>query len=121
MKLTRKFTKIDKTWSQNWALIPTNTNPIKKLTKPEIKTSPKDRLDSILGRNRDLLLIAKQEPWYKDDVTINYGILIDKSNGKRHGKFNKLNVLQDWRKFEWIFSKGWFNFIKFAEKLLTCL
>ena len=38
-------------------------------------------LEHILGSNGndDPLLIKKQELWYKDDTTINYGILIDKS------------------------------------------
>ena len=54
-------------------------NLANRLTRPEIKTSPKDHLDSVLGGNLDLLLIKKQEYLYKEDATINYGLLIDKS------------------------------------------
>ena len=59
------------------------------MTKPGIKTSPKDRLDSVMGGNCDLLLMTKQEPWYNVDATINYGLLIDKSKGERHEKSDK--------------------------------
>ena len=47
-------------------------------SETQIQVSPKDRLDSNSNGNLDLLLIKKQEPWYKDDATINYGLLIDK-------------------------------------------
>ena len=59
-------------------------NLSKRLTRPRIKTSPKDRLESVLSGNLNPLLIMKQEPWYSVDATINYGLLIDKSKGERH-------------------------------------
>ena len=54
-------------------------NLANRLTRPGIKTSPKDHLDLVLGGNLDLLLIKKQEYLYKEAATINYGLLIDKS------------------------------------------
>ena len=56
-----------------------NMKPTNKLTRPRIKTSPKDHLDSVLDENLDSLLIKKQEPRYKEDATINFGLLINKS------------------------------------------
>ena len=56
-----------------------NMNPANRLTRPGIMASPKDHLDSVLGENLDSLLIKKQEPRYKKDATINYGLLINKS------------------------------------------
>ena len=60
--------------------------------KPEIKTSPKDILDSVLGENLDPLLIWKQESQYNVDAAINYGILIDKSNGERYEISDKFKI-----------------------------
>ena len=42
-----------------------DTNPTNRLTRPGIKTSPKNHLDSDSNGNLDPLLIKKQEPWYK--------------------------------------------------------
>ena len=83
-------------------MIPTDTNLIKNWWNPKIKISPKDRLDSVLGGNCDQLLVKKQEPWYKEDATTNYGLLIDKSKGELHRKFDKFEVLQE---LEWISQK----------------
>ena len=69
----------------------TDTNSANRLTRPKIKTSPKDRLDSDLNGKFGPLLIKKQEPWYSVDVTINYELFIDKSKGECHEKSDKFN------------------------------
>ena len=56
-------------------------------------TSAKERLDSVLNKNCNSLLIMKQEPWYNVDATINYGLLIDKSKGEHHKKSDKFEVI----------------------------
>ena len=62
-----------------------NTNHANRLMRPGIKTSPKDRLELVLGENLDVLLIKKQEPWYSVYATSNYGLLINKFKGECHG------------------------------------
>ena len=73
----------------------TDTNSANRLMRLGIKTSLKEYLDSVLGGNRDPLVIQKQKPWYNVDATINYELLIDKSKGERHKKSNKFKVLQE--------------------------
>ena len=55
-----------------------DVNPVKKITKLGFKIAQKTVQISNLNGNYDSLLITKQEPLYKEDTTINYGILIDK-------------------------------------------
>ena len=43
------------------------------IDETQIQVSPKDCLNSNLYGNLDPLLIMKQEPWYNDDATTNYG------------------------------------------------
>ena len=50
-----------------------------RTNETQIQVNPKNRLDLDSNENCDPLLIKKQEPWYKDDSTINYGLSIDKS------------------------------------------
>ena len=80
-------------------------DPTKNWRNSKIKTSPKDRLDLILGENRDPLLITKKEHLYNVDATINYRLLIDKSKGERHKKSDKFEVLQELKRI-------WVNFYK---------
>ena len=54
-------------------LATTDTNPVKKTNETRIQERPKDCLELDLDGNLDPLLIMKQEPWYNDDATINYG------------------------------------------------
>ena len=62
-------------------------------------------LDLVLGGNHDPLLITKQKPQYNEDTTINYGLLIDKSKGECHEKFDKFEVLQELKGIWVTFSK----------------
>ena len=49
-----------------------------------MKSASKRLVNDSLDGNLDPLLITKEEPWYKEDATISYGRLIDKSIDERH-------------------------------------
>ena len=76
-----------------YSVVAPDTNPANNWQNPKINTSPKDRLDLVLSGNLDPLLIWKQEPQYKEDDTVNYGILLDKSKDESHRKSDKFEVL----------------------------
>ena len=67
---------------QNFVLlIRTTQSPWRNPYEISPQTNGKEGLDG----NLDPLVIAKQEPWYKEDAAISYGWLIDRSVDESHG------------------------------------